>query len=330
MKQMKRKRFSIVGVWIIVSLSMTLLSAPLCYADKYRINLAASHTTGTIFQWVVPATSILNKNIPDIEITAIPTKGTTENMKYVGSKEAVIGAGGGSTAYQAYYGLGAWKGKPIKSLRVVYAMYADAWQIYLPKNSNVNSLSDLKGKRVNLQIPGSGGYTINHTHLKSLGIDPKKEYQPSYYSTTEAVQAMKEGRIDCHLFAGGPGSAAGLELANSRVGLKLISLTDNEIKKIRAAEPDQTEVIVEAGSYANVDYDIKTVGGMTALLAHVDVPEKVIYNIVKVLEENHDQLVKAISIAKSSSAKNTVKAYQNVIPFHPGAEKYFKEMGLIK
>ncbi|MFH1759488.1 MAG: TAXI family TRAP transporter solute-binding subunit, partial [bacterium] len=290
----------------------------------------SSHTTGTVFQWVVPATAILNKNLNDIEITAIPTKGTTENMKYVGSKEAVIGAGGGSTAYQAYYGLGAWKGKPLKTLRVIYAMYPDAWQIYLPKNSTVNTLSDLKGKRVNLQTPGSGGYTINHTHLRSLGIDPKAEYKAFYLSTTEAIQALKEDRIDCTLFAGGPGGAAGIELANSRVGLKLISLTDEEIKKIRAVEPDQGEVIVDAGSYSGVDYDIKTVGGMTALLAHIDVPENVIYNIVKVLEENHGQLVKAISIAKSSTAKNTVKAYDNVIPFHPGAVKYFKEIGLIK
>ena len=330
MKPLKGRAFSMIGVLIVVTLSITMLSTSMCYADKYRVNLGASHTTGTIFRWVVPATSILNKNIPDVEITAIPTKGTTENMKYIGSKEALIGAGGGSTAYQAYYGKGAWKGKPIKSLRVVYALYADAWQIFLPKNSPVNSLSDLKGKRVNLQIPGSGGYTINHTHLKTLGIDPKKEYKPSYFSTKEAVQAMKEGRIDAHLYAGGPRGSAGIELASSRVGLKLISLTDEEIKKIKAAEPDQMEVIVEAGSYPNVDYEVKTVGGMTALLAHEDVPEKVIYNIVKVLEEKHDELVKAIAIAKSSTAKNTVKAYQGVIPFHPGAEKYFKEIGLIK
>ena len=138
-------------------------------AAQQRVGAGSAHMQGAFFIWVAAAASIINKNVDSVRVTALTTLGSTENLALMEKGRMQLGASGSAPLYEAYRGEGRWK-QPVKSLRTLYVMYPDYWQVALVKNSSANSLADLKGRKISLQVRGSGGYAITALNLQAAGL----------------------------------------------------------------------------------------------------------------------------------------------------------------
>ncbi len=299
-------------------------------SENVSVIIASSQTAGTMFQWVAPAASIITKYSGGVSANAIPTLGTTENMKLLAANEVQLATTTGVSLYQASKGIGEFESKKYNGASVIYSMYYDAWQIVVPKNFPGNTMANLKGKRVSLNVKGSGGYSNNMAYLSAIGINPNTYFKASYLAQGDSFDGIKNGSIDAYGYTGGPGAAGLQELANSNTGVKIISLADEDIKKAMEKLPGIAKKVIPSKTYTGVDYDVKTIGGVTTLVALNTLPEDAVYKIVKAIDEHNNDLKAALAVASYSTAQNTVKDFYNFLPIHPGAMKYFKEKGLIK
>jgi TRAP transporter TAXI family solute receptor len=259
------------------------------------------------------------------------TDGTTETTNTLLAGEIKLGVTSSTPTFCAYSGLLDFKGNPISDIRIVLATYDDAFQIMCPKNSDIKTIQDLKGKRVSLNTMGGGGYLTSVLLLGALGIDAANDIRPYYLTMSESASAVQEGSLDAFIYIGGPGASVGLEMAASNSGLKIISLSEEEIQTIMAEVPVLSPKQISVGTYPGVDYEIRTVGGATSLISTEAVPTEEVYEALKILCEHHDEFVSTNSQAAFSTAENTIISFpKGSIPLHSGAEKYFRELGLIK
>lgn len=292
-----------------------------------RLSAGSAHMQGAFFIWVAAATSIINRHLPNMRVTALTTLGSTENLALMEKGKLPLAASGSAPLYEAYRGQGRWK-QPITSLRSLYVMYPDYWQIALRKDSTANSLSDLKGRKISLQVKGSGGYVITAANLQAAGMRDE-DMNAQYLSADASIQAIMDGQIEGFSMHGGAPMAGFLEMAQSKVGLKILSLSDAEIDRIIAKVPYYSKQVISKDVYPGLASDVTTIGGVSVFVAHEQLPEDAAYAIVKALAENGPDLVRAYAPASYSTAANTVKETPKYAPLHPGAIRYFKEKGLM-
>jgi TRAP transporter TAXI family solute receptor len=218
-------------------------------------------------------------------------------------------------------------GEPKADLRVLYAQFPAGMQIAVPKDFPGASIQELKGKRVSFGPPGSSSYLNSSLILPAIGLK-FEDFKAVHLTTTESIAAIKDRSIVAYFMFTGFPAAAYIDLETHPVGLKLIPFSKDEISKVSTKYPYLSELIIPKYTYSSIGIDIPTVGAWDTLCVRSDFPEDLAYRIVKLMSEKNEELVKIHSAAKWSTAENTVKG--SPIPLHPGAAKYFKEIGLIK
>lgn len=297
---------------------------------ELQVVFASSNVTGSFYQYAVPFCDIVNQNSKGegFKLTPISTTGTKENFDLLSVKEANVAGGPGIIAYNSFMGQGPWEETGPIDFSVAYVCYPDYVQIATRKDAKINGLSDLEGKAVSVNLKGSSADILATLIFDSLGIAVN-----SYYlDNTDGLSALQDGTIDAFVYAGGLNASVCMELAASRSGIKLVPFTPEEAALVSAATENIYQIKeIPANSYEGIDHDILTVGSTTSICVSNDLPEDVIYHIVKTIEEHHDELADAVRAASYSTATNTVDAWKDApIPFHPGAERYFRELGLLE
>lgn len=316
--------------------AVMLLSLSACGASQdgarnagQELVFAASTATGSFYQYCVPCCELVSKYSDDVALTAISTTGTKESFDMLEAGSVQVAGGPGITEYYAYKGLGAWAGTGAVNFSIAYAGYPDYVQIAVPASSPIKSVADLSGKRVNLfQKDGTANITADII-FAALGIS---NCQPFYLDGTDGLNALKDGSIDAMFYCGGLGPSMLLELSASSGGMRLIPFTADEAAAIETASEGVLKLrTIPAGYYAGTENEVLTVGSSVPIAVSNDVPEETVYQMVKILEEHHDELKDAVSSAEYSSAANTVADWGGgVIPLHPGAARYFRELGLME
>lgn len=301
--------------------------------DKIELNFGCNSTAASFYQWGVQASEIVNKYSDRITMNAVSTSGGVENFEFMGSGE--LDLGGGYNVVQLMY----WDGSvpfddvDISNMEIskIYDVWPNYWHIMVTEDSDINCIEDLEGKSIALNTKGSVGYTQALFHFDALGIDIL-DYagEISYLSGSEAAEALQDGTVDAMFSGGGLGDATCMSLAASQKGLKLIGYTDEELELALKNRPEEIEAVIPAGTYDGIDYDVKTVSGRQTFCAANSVPEDVVYEITKILHEHADELSAAIPAASYTTPENTVKYLDDSQSLHPGAEKYFRELGLIE
>lgn len=294
--------------------------------NKYEYNVGASATSGALYRWVVPMTELVNKYSDVVRLNPITTTGTTENVNLMVSGEAPIGTASASTCYNAVNGLVDWDGKPVTGLNFVYSLFPDYFVVFLPANSDVNTLDDLKKKTISIGEVGSGGYTNNVAALTAMGYS-LDEFKLENISLADSVSAIAEGWLDGIIYYGAKRTSAMTEMQASPTGLKMIELTEEQVRTACANNPMYKPQTL-TDSYPGIP-PLRTFGGSFGLYCREDVPEEVIYEIVRVLEEHHDEMVEVFDFAEDSTLENTVDSI-DFMDTHPGTLKYMREVGLIK
>lgn len=293
------------------------------YAAQF-INIGTGPTGGTYYPVGAGIAKILNANIKDMKASAQASGGTRNNIQLMESGEAqVIFADG--LYYDAYNGLGGYNGSPKKFMRAMVPLYPEAIHVVVLKGSGIKKLSDLAGKRVSVGAVGGSVELTADNLFKCAGIDAstiKKEY----LGHSESVAAFQDKQIDAAITVGAIGIASVVEPMTLGI-VELIDVPDDVVAKMIEITPYFAPLTIAKGSYKGQERDVKTFSSPNILAVDEKQDAEAVYQMIKVLFQHKQDLV-TISARMSEMDPKYVKDIK--IPLHPGAEKYYKEIGVIK
>jgi len=319
------KKFNKILILTVVLLLLTTMLIG-CSQNKdaglsrQQISIGTAGTSGTFYIMGAGFADLINKEL-GINSVAEVTGGSVENIKLIGDKKIEMGV------TQVDVALNALKGEkefdePIE-VNAVVPMYPNVVQIVTLKDSDINSFSDLRGKRVSVGSPGSGILATNEIILETLGLS-LDDIKPEYLSFSETTEAFRNGTIDAAIVNTAAPAPWIVDLETTHP-VKLIPLTAEEIAKF-TSEPYFVEAVIDKDAYNSIDEDIPTFAVWITLVADPDLPEDLVYDVCKTIMENQDYL-KDVHVVSKYVILDNVKQIEG-IPYHPGAIKYFEEQGI--
>lgn len=315
---MKKKNILVFGIIMVMVFSSMAFAAPTF------VTIGSGGVGGTYYPLGGVMAELLTKAGVDIKATSRSTAASKENCRLVASNKAQIGMTMGSTLFQAYNGTEAFKDDGKLPLLTLMNMYAAPQHLVTTTKTGIKTFADLKGKKVSLGAPGGGDQLLSVMILQAAGWDPDKDIKKQQLTQPEAVTALKDGNIDAAFFNfAAPGSAV-MEIAAVR-DVVLIPLPDDVIAKVCKTNPFLLKYTIEKGVYAKQDKPCKTVADANFLVVNGKMTDKVAYDCVKIFIEKRNEIMKVTPHAVHFVPK---EAGVGIIPFHPGAAKYFKEQGV--
>jgi TRAP transporter TAXI family solute receptor len=300
----------------------TLVAGP-AWAENF-INILTGGTAGVYYPLGVAMSKVYTDEIKDSRPSVQATKASVENLN-------LVQAGRGEVAFTLGDSLrDAWEGnkevgfaKPLDKLRTMAAIYPNYIQIVASKESGIKTLADLKGKRLSVGAPKSGTELNARAILAAAGIKYEDLGKVEYLPFAESVELMKNRQIDATLQSAGLGVGSLRDLANS-ITVNIVEVPAATVEKIGAPYAVGK---IPAGTYAGQTEDVATATVINYLVTNADVSEDLVYNMTKALFENLDDLASAHAAAKD--IKLGAETTKSPAPLHPGAERYFKEKGVM-
>lgn len=301
-----------------------LLSATSAMAVQF-VNVATGPTGGTYYPVGSAMAKIWTDHMKGIKASAQSTGGTMNNIQLLADEEAEAAFADG-LYYDAYNGLESYKGKPQAFLRAAVPLYPEAIHLLVARDSGIETLQDLKGKRVSVGAVG-GSTMLTAFHLLRLaGLDPEKDIVPENLGHADTVAAFADKRIDASVTIGAIGIASAVE--TTTVGTaSLISIPQAIVGKICEETPYFSPITIPAGTYKNQPGPIETFSSPNILAVHARLDDDLVYGMTKALFEHKEGLV---AVSARMSAMNPESVAQIKIPLHPGALRYYKEMGILQ
>lgn len=329
---------------ILMALALILGTAGLAGAagDKPRLMITTGGIGGVYYYYGISVAEILTKGA-GVEATAIQTAASIDNLLLIQRRTDprkntyYYGTVLPDSAYLAYTGKAErFKDKPAKEIRVLWAMYPNLMHLVVAPGAGIKSVADLKGKRVSTGAPGSGTEVEAFLILEGAGVKTSELGKHERLGAAESSEFLSHGTLDAYFWSGGLPTASITELSTSlaRKGAKLELLDlapDSElVKNLLAKFPGVMEAgVIPKGVY-NTEGDNKTLAFWNLMVCHQDVPDDQAYAVTKALFEGQAKLKDSVKAAKDTTVANSVKFMGGVIPYHPGALRYYKEIGAIK
>ena len=286
--------------------------------------LATGGTGGTYYPFGGAIANIWNTKIENMNVTAQATGASAENLRLINKGEAEYAIVQNDVMDYAYNGTDLFAGEKLANIMTIGTLYPEVVQIAVSKDSGIKSVADFKGKRISVGDAGSGVEFNAKQIMEGYGLtfdDIKK----SNLSFKESAEGIQNGTLDgCFVTAGVP-NAALQELAFT-AGLTLVPVDGEAAKKICEKYGYYTQTTIPGGTYKGTDDDTPALAIKATLAVSSKLDEQTVYQMTKALFENLDELATAHAKGKEVSAKAAVTGVS--VPFHPGAKKYFKEIGL--
>lgn len=289
--------------------------------DKF-LRIGTASLGGNYFPMGAAIGALIGQKVPGYKATAQATGGSSFNMTALEKKELELAISQGTAVAAAV------KAKKTPHVRTIANYNATPQHILVRKSANINSIQDLKGKKLEMIAAGDGVEVSSKKVLAALGIK-WEEIKPEYSGNrVQAASRLKTGQVDAIIDGTGIGSAWLVDVIGDGSKFKLITLTDDEITKIAKQNFEFSRVTIPAKSYKGQDAAITTVGNWTVIVTRADLSEKLVYDITKAVLENQKFLKERHAYFTDLKATNMQNAI--IAPLHPGAAKYYKEKGIIK
>ena len=286
--------------------------------------LATGGTGGTYYPFGGAIANIWNTKVENMNVTAQATGASAENLRLINKGEAEYAIVQNDVMDYAYNGTDLFAGEKLANIMTIGTLYPEVVQIAVSKDSGIKSIADFKGKRISVGDAGSGVEFNAKQIMEGYGLtfdDIKK----SNLSFKESAEGIQNGTLDgCFVTAGVP-NAALQELAFT-AGLTLVPVDGDAAKKICEKYGYYTQTTIPGGTYKGTDDDTPALAIKATLAVSSKLDDQTVYEMTKALFENLDELATAHAKGKEVSAKAAVTGVS--VPFHPGAKKYFKEIGL--
>ena len=289
------------------------------------INVLTGGTSGVYYPLGVALADIYGKGIEGARAQVQVTKASVENLKLLQQGNGEIAFSLGDSVKLAAEGnteVG-FPGK-LDKLRGVAAIYPNYIQIVASAESGIKSLADLKGKSLSVGAPASGTELNARAIFEAAGMSYDDLGKVEYLPFAESVELIKNRQLDATLQSAGLGVASIRDLSTS-LAITVVAVPSETVEKIGSP---YVSAVIPAGTYEGQTEDVQTAAVGNFLVTHDGVSEDTVYMMTKLLFENLDQLTAAHAAAK---AIDPAKALDGMpIPLHPGAEKYYREAGILK
>ena len=308
-------------------LAATLLACTSAAQAQEFFRIGTGGTAGTYYPvggMIANAVSQPGKLI----VTAQASNGSVANVNGIAGGALESGFSQSDVATWAYNGTMTFEGRPkMSELRLIANLYPESIHLVVKKGSGIKTVADLKGKRVGLDEPGSGTLINARMVLAAYGLK-ETDIKPEYIKPNQSGDKLKDGALDAFFFTGGSPAGAIAELASSGSGIELIALTGTGAEGLRMANPYFAVDNIPAGTYKDVPATATlAVGAQWVTTSKTDT--ETVYQITKAMFSADAQKAFQNGHAKGKlvTVKNAVLGA--AIPFHPGAEKYYREVGAI-
>jgi len=308
---------------------LTFAAALLCLSSAWpadsgwpqSIAIATASPGGVYYVYGQALADILGKEL-GIEVTAQATQGATRNIILIETGHAALGLITMGIAWEGWNGTGEWtKGQQFRAMRAILPMYDSPFQIAFAKRSNVKSFEQLADKRIGAGPRGgtSGSYYPRIFEMLKIPV------VLSYGSVEETMSQIAAGQLDGVVLATGV-PVPGLFKLDQEQGMDYVPFTADQIKILRQRMPELSDSTIARGAYPSLTGDYHTVGLFNFVVANEDLPEDLVYRIVKAAFDKHAQLIEAHSAAEETIPANISR--DTFLPVHPGALRYYREIGI--
>ncbi len=305
------------------------LAAPAAAQQKF-VSIGTGGVTGVYYAAGGAICRLVNKDraAHGLRCSVESTGGSVFNVNTIKAGELDLGVVQSDVGYNAYNGDGQFKetGK-FDKLRSVFSIHPEPFTVVANKDANIKSFDDFKGKRFNVGNPGSGTRASMEMLLQAMGRDMGFFSLASELRPDEHGPALCDGKIDGFFYGVGHPSA-NIQDPTTTCGARLVSLTGPVIDGLVAKYPYYAKATIPAGLYPNNPQETQTYGVLATFVTSADVPEETVYQVVKAVFDNFEDFKKLHPALGHLVAKDMVKNGLSA-PLHPGAEKYFKEKGML-
>jgi hypothetical protein len=287
------------------------------------VSLATGGTGGTYYPIGGGIADIVSKNLPDVQMTAETGNASVANLNLIGTNQIEMALVQNDVAFFAYKGQMMFD-KPYKNVRAVAVLYPETIQVVAMKDSGVEKITDLPGKRVSVGAPGSGVLADVQLMFRVLGYK-FSDMDTDFLDFNNTAQRMKDGQLDVGFVVAGYPTASIMDLATLH-DITLVEFDEEFIDKLHAEYPFFVKNVVPAGTYQGVDKDTNTVAVQAMWVCDAAMSDELVYNITKAFWENVEDLYQVHARAKQVTLQSALEGVS--VPVHPGAAKYYEEVGM--
>jgi uncharacterized protein len=320
-----RRRFAALSLAASAIVAAALVGSALAQQQFFRIGTGG--TAGTYY----PVGGMIANAVSSSSIvsTAVATNGSVANVNGIAGGQMESGFSQADVATWAYTGTGIWEGRgKVEDLRAIANLYPESVHLVVRKGLNVKSPADLKGKRVSLDEPGSGTLVNARAILAAYGVQ-ERDIRPEFVKPNQAAEKLRDGSVDAFFFTGGYPAGAITELASAAGGIELVPIAGPEAAKLRETAKFFAPDEIPAGTYKDIPA-VPTVAVGAQWVTSVKVPETVVYEVTKALWSDKTRAALDAGHAKGKAIRPETALIGLGLPLHPGAERFYKEAGILK
>ncbi len=310
-------------VFASITAAIGLLPVDGWAASKKLLAMGSTQSSSSHYAYFVAVAKVINARVPDVNISVVETGASVDNINRIKKGDLDLGMTTIHLQYQAYHGLEAWKDKPIKDQYVMWVYQPAPQNFVVREDSGVKTVYDLAGKPFNPGIRGSATEKTVEAILDALAVTPNWVRG----GTEDAIASIKDKRVVGYVKSGaGVDSldASTLDLATF-TSIRLLGFTEEDIAKVKAKYPYLSPIAMPKGIYKDSPA-YKTFAMLIGTVVKKDLSEDLVYRMVKAACEGFDEQVAAYPSIKGVSLPQLTLETCNV-PLHPGAIKYYKEIG---
>ncbi|HET8678653.1 MAG TPA: TAXI family TRAP transporter solute-binding subunit [bacterium] len=320
------RRMLLLVILAVVSIGPWPASAQ----QRVFLSIATGGTAGVYFPIGAALAEVWTGKVPNVQATAQTSGASLVNLRLLERKDVAIAMVQNDTAYYAFLGTEMFmdrvanRPQPFATLRGMAMLYPETIQVVTLRAKNINTIADLKGKRIAVGAPGSG------TEVNARQI--LRAYELGYYNTrpdflnfAEAADQLKDGVVDAAFITAGYPTAAVQDIAANR-DLKIIPVSRDVAEALREQYPYYTAVTIPANTYRGQAEAVDTVAVMAMLVTRQDVDEHLVYSLVGALWDNLDRLRAAHARGRDITTSSARRGMP--ITMHAGALRYYRERGI--
>jgi len=297
-------------------------------SGKQRLVITTGGTGGVFFPYGGGLARVLTAKLANTEATAEVTGGSVDNMKLIQKGDSDLGLTTADSADEAQKGLGVYKDTGAVPVCTIAVLYESFIHVVALSDSGINTIADMKGKRISVGSPGSSTEVAADRILEAAGLNSKTDIQRDTLGVAESAGAMKDKKIAAFFWIGGLPTAAVTELASTGPALKFIS-TAAYVQPLAAKYgPVYYPLTLTKSVYQKMPEDVVGLGVDNLLTVNANMSEQQVYDILKTLFDNQADVQAIHPEAKKFTLENASRVAP--VPFHPGAIKYYTEKGVYK
>jgi TRAP transporter TAXI family solute receptor len=311
----------------LLAAAVACAAVPGIAQEKINLSIATGGTGGVYYPLGGGLANVLSKYVPGMQATAEVTGGSVANLQLIGTGKPYVAFSMTDAALDAFRGEDKFQGKKVP-VRTLAILYPNRMHVVTIEGMGINTMADLKGKRVSTGSPGSATEVMAFRVIEAAGLDKDKDMRRERLGVAESVNAVKDKKIDAFFWVGGLPTAAVTDLgATPGVKIKLVDHANTVAAMNKKYGNLYVEDVIPKSTYPGMTVDNKQATVMNILVSNANLSDEAAYNITKVIFDKRDELIAVHKEAENFKLENQKEA-SSPVPFHPGALKYFREKGV--